>query len=275
MSTFARPIQRAASVDLTEADADLARTIDAFGAVSLGELDGVALLNRTDTKFLLTVSRLAPTLAHLTGAYRVLEIAGTRWHRYRTVYFDTPRLDLYHLHHTDRAIRYKVRSRSYLDSGLAFVEVKRRTSAGRTVKHRLPTPRLLTRLTPEASAFVASHAPLDPQALRPALANDFVRITLVNSALTERVTVDVGVRFSADDCPTTILPGIAIVEVKQRGVDRASDVIRQLRGAHVQPISVSKYCTGVALLRPAVKHNAFNPKLRTLRKLMACHPLER
>ena len=49
---------------------------------------------------------------------------GRRWFRYRSHYFDTPTLSSYLAAAHRRPRRHKVRSRSYLDSGQHFLEVK-------------------------------------------------------------------------------------------------------------------------------------------------------
>jgi len=103
---------------------------------TLAQLDAVSLLNRIDTKFLLTVPQLVEILPRLARDYLVLEVGGRRLHQYRTLYFDTPDLDLYHLHHRSRAVRHKVRSRAYLDSDLAFFERRGRREMGEEGERR-------------------------------------------------------------------------------------------------------------------------------------------
>jgi hypothetical protein len=234
--------------------------------VNLTELGRVALLDRTDTKFVLDHERLARVLSEVSQTYRVLEVDGVRLNRYQTVYFDTPDLALYRRHHDGYAARHKVRSRTYVDSGLAFLEVKQRNNRGRTLKHRLQTEGLVRDLDQPALDFLAAYAPPEARLLQPVLENDFTRITLTDASLTERVTLDTNVRFSSDELGTG-LPGVAIVEVKQAKRDYRSPFMLALRAARVQPSSVSKYCTGVALLNPTVKRGEFAEKLRHLDRL--------
>jgi hypothetical protein len=239
-----------------------------FDSVSLVELEGVALLDRVDTKFLLGAAELQQALAALAGDYRVLEVAGTRLHHYRTRYFDTANFLFYRRHHAGSAVRQKVRSRAYLDSGQAFLEVKRKTATGRTVKQRLRTPRLLARLSPEVGHFLDAHVAVPAATLEPKLDNEFVRITLVGHATSERLTIDLDLRFHADG-RSAVLPEVAVAEVKQARGGSDSALLRRMRAAHVRPHSVSKYCVGVALLYPdAVKHNLFKPTLRRLSEIM-------
>jgi signal transduction histidine kinase len=96
-----------------------------------------ALLRRTDTKYLLSEAQFVQALAHLTGHYRVLEVGGRRAQHYQTLYFDTQDLALYRQHHDGWRNRYKVRERAYLDSDLAFGEVKHKVNADTTIKSRM------------------------------------------------------------------------------------------------------------------------------------------
>ena len=239
-----------------------------FAPTTLAEMDAVALLNRSDTKYLLTTSRLGALLEALAGEYLVLEIGGARLHHYQTLYFDTPDFALFRRHHAGAAVRHKVRGRAYLDTGLSFLEVKAKDNKGRTLKHRLRTGSLAAGLRAEERAFVAAHAPVAPEALEPKLWNDFHRITLVGVRRTERVTIDLGLSFEADARHAADLPGIVVAELKQHGVDRTSPFMHQMRAARVRPAGMSKYCVGVSLLSQDVKHSAFKPTLRTLERLI-------
>lgn len=234
--------------------------------IALAELETVSLLNRVDTKFLLPISQVAALLPDLAREYRVLDVDGRRLHQYRTRYFDTPGFDLYRRHHAGQAVRYKVRSRAYVDSGLAFFEIKAKNARGRTVKHRVRTDTLLTELTPAAEALLTAHAPDGARPAEPKLRNDFLRITLVGKQCAERVTLDLGIQFERDG-RTAILPGAVIAEVKQSGVDDDSPFMRRMREAGRAPTSVSKYCVGVALLVPGVEHDAFDAKIKAFEQL--------
>ncbi|MGK0279252.1 MAG: hypothetical protein ACI9RU_002028, partial [Litorivivens sp.] len=111
---------------------ELKNIVDAFEPISLSEMEGTALLDRTDTKFMLDQGTLIELLKEVQGDYRILEVKGIRMNRYKTLYFDTPDLDFYHLHQNGKKNRHKVRSRKYLDSDLCFLEVKFKNNKGRT-----------------------------------------------------------------------------------------------------------------------------------------------
>ena len=251
----------------SQAPPDLACLLGRFAPITLAQMDGVALQDRTDTKFVFPARLLHPALAALTEQYRILEIDGVRLHRYYTLYFDTDDWALYHRHHAGARNRYKVRSRRYVDTGRSCLEVKLKTKVDRTIKHRLPTPDVVSHLTPEASAFVRAYLPARTHDLLPCLSNGFSRITLVSTVRQERLTLDVGVHFRGE--PRTVaLPWIVIAEVKQARHAHTSDFMRLMRAHHVRTVGFSKYCIGVTLPYPEVKHNNFKAQHRLLAKLM-------
>lgn len=259
-----------ATAHAADAHADTQRLLARFAPIGLGEMDAVALQNRTDTKYLLSADQLAQALRAVAGHYRVLAIDGVRLNPYQTVYFDTPDFALYMQHHAGKRNRYKVRSRRYVVTGQSFIEVKLKAGAGRTVKRRVPTAAFATTCTPALAGFVAATVPAGALGLAPVLWNEFARITLVSDARAERLTIDLDLRFWQGERRAE-LPGIAVAEVKQAGADRSSAFVQQMHAAAIRPTGFSKYCIGVSLLYPHVKHNTFKPKLRLVHKLMGDH----
>ena len=237
-----------------------------FDPIALDQMDRVALLDRTDIKYVLNPSQLRTALASLNRHYRVLDVGGSRLNHYRTLYFDTSKFALYLRHHAGNEVRYKVRSREYGNSGLSFLEIKRKSNKDRTVKYRTRTPSLVTCLTPAVTEFVREHLAIQPETFEPKLWNNYSRITLVSRFQPERVTLDLGVRY-ADESRSIGLDGIVVAEVKQDGVNWNSDFVRHMRAVRIHPFGMSKYCIGVSLLFQDVKHNNFKPKLLRIRKL--------
>lgn len=238
-----------------------------FDSIALAEMDSVALLERRDTKYVLSEAQFAAQLPELTDLYRTLEVGGQRVHAYRTLYFDSDRLDLFRAHHVNRPNRYKVRSRMYVDSSLSFFEVKSRNARQRTLKARTPTAKLLTEITANETAFIASNAPYPSGDLAPRLLNAFSRITLVNLALGERLTFDFCLLFAAND-ECVELPGVVVAELKQPRAAPTSPFAVLMRRMNLHSTSFSKYCVGVSLLYGGVKHNRFNPQLRLARRII-------
>src|SRR5438105_3236213 len=100
-------------------------------------MDGVKLMNRTDTKFTFNLDQFEDILSDIIENYYVLEIDGKRISRYKTLYYDTTKLNLYIKHHNGELNRYKIRHRSYVESDIGFLEVKFKNNKGRTIKDRI------------------------------------------------------------------------------------------------------------------------------------------
>src|SRR5699024_2428638 len=114
-----------------------------------------ALQTRVDRKYLVPQSLLEDMLADVGERLRVLEIDGQRDFGYRSVYFDTPELLWFHQHLQGKRCRFKVRTRTYLDSGLCRLEVKGKGRRAETVKkNKGYEAELAARLTPWAREFV-------------------------------------------------------------------------------------------------------------------------
>ena len=108
-------------------------------AIGLDEMTARAgLLTRLDRKYLVPADELAGLLTQLEPGARVLEIDGLRRFGYESVYFDSPDLASYLATAHGRRLRFKVRTRTYLDTDDCFVEVKQRGPRGITVKSRTP-----------------------------------------------------------------------------------------------------------------------------------------
>jgi hypothetical protein len=268
--TDAPPSPAALLASTTTAECDATQhsaLLHRFDAIRLSEMDDVTLLQRTDTKYILSEDQLYRALARLTDHYQILEIDGLRAHRYRTLYLDTQELALYRQHHNGWRDRYKVRIRAYADSALAFLEVKHKTRAGTTIKSRRQTPELSAQIPPDAQSFLRAKYPYPVEKLEAKLLNTFQRITLVSTHNVERVTLDIGL-LSLWNGTGVSLAGVAIAELKQVRFSVDSAFVCQMRALGVRPTSFSKYCIGVSTLYPRIKHNRFEPQLRQIAKLL-------
>jgi hypothetical protein len=223
-----------------------------------------------DRKYLLPVADADTVLADLAAArpVRVLDDGGQRDFAYGSLYFDTPDLAGYHLAARGRRRRFKVRRRTYLDSGDAFCEVKTRGRRGETVKQRVPADGAGLG---GAGAFVdevlgaAGLGWVRSGDLRPVLATRYRRTTLhlpgCGPGATEaRITVDTGLSWSLPGGRGLTLPGLAVVETKSGAAASAAD--RALWRAGHRPSRISKYGTGLAALRGDLPDNRWCPVLR-------------
>ncbi len=245
----------------------LTGVLDRFDPIYLSEMSGVRLMKRTDTKYLFPTCFLPEVLSGLSGYYDVLDVDGIRIQQYQTRYFDTPDFKLYHQHHNGQRDRFKLRIRRYLDSMLAFLEVKRKDSQGQTHKYRLGPEAHSLANDDVVDAFLEDHFPLNEAVLVPKLTNQFYRMALVSKSDRERMTIDFGIKFFASSGRFKV-PGLTVAEVKQPAFSVHSAFVRKMRRLGVRPVGFSKYCVGAALAYPQLKRNAFKPLLLTIRKMV-------
>ena len=168
--------------------------ISSFLPISLEQMSGVKLMNRTDTKFVTTVDKLRQLLLLAQSDYYIQEIDGERNLEYDTTYFDTANFDMYNQHQWNHANRQKIRFRTYCISGLQFMEVKTKNNHGRTKKKRIEVTDMDVSDAVKRT-FLEKHLRYAADTLRPAINNHFRRITLVNRGKTERLTIDSQLRF--------------------------------------------------------------------------------
>ncbi len=96
--------------------------ISNFDKISLDEMNGVSLMKRVDTKFILTESQLSEILFQIQEDYKILEIDGERLMEYSTLYFDTQNKYCYTDHHNRKANTFKIRIKKGLLYSL-FLEI--------------------------------------------------------------------------------------------------------------------------------------------------------
>lgn len=234
--------------------ADIVRAgVSRLAAIGLAELvERAALQTRTDRKYVLPMSEVDRLLAELDPDTEVLEIDGMRVFTYETVYFDTPTLTSYLLTAYRRRRRFKVRTRSYLDSSQCWLEVKVPGPRGSTVKHRVPHAPQDNAMLHSGRRFVddvlaGQRIAVEERAeFAPTLTTQYRRSTLFLPASGSRVTIDTDLCWC--DGPHALdLPGLAVVETKSRA--QPSSLDRRLWRRGHRPTRISKYATGLAALR--------------------------
>ncbi len=239
-----------------------------FSKIGLGDMGNVKLMNRVDTKFVLTMEQLAELLPLLNEHYHVLEIKKKTVCSYESLYYDNADLDFYHDHHKKRLNRMKIRYRKYLDSDISFLEIKHKFK-GRTNKMRIPSSELYTELPKEHVEFIDDSVDLSfTEDLVPSLVNNYKRITLVGKVLPERLTLDIDLSFRKDD-EIADLDYLAIAELKQEKVSRKSPFFTLMKERQIRPLRLSKYCMGILQLSNGddVKYNRFKKKVLKIDKL--------
>jgi len=242
-----------------------------FEPITLERMDSIRLMNRIDTKFVTDTLMLKSILEDaLNQGYMIFESDGERLHAYDSIYFDTDDLRMFTEHRRGKLARQKVRTRVYCESGLCFLEVKKKNNHSRTRKKRIEIPPADFqdfRSNPEACLWLSSHSDYSDDEVSPEVETFFNRITLVNKGLTERLTIDTSVAFmnlrtgaSAD------LGAAVIIELKQDG--RTHSEMKDILLKHrVKPFRISKYCIGVSLTDSRVRTGRFKEKIRYIDKL--------
>lgn len=251
-----------------------------YEPITLDEMGGIRLMNRTDTKFVTNKTMLRQLLIQAAPDYRVQDINGERIAPYYTVYFDTPDVQMYRRHLTGHASRQKLRIRSYVHSGLNFLEVKTKNNHGRTRKDRVK----LEGFDPNKpehdinfcsadqpwnayEGFIHDHLSYDPRFLSEQLENHFNRITLVNKRKTERLTIDFDLCF--DNLATgehLQLGDIVIIELKRDGL-QPSPILRHLQALRIKPMGFSKYVIGSILTNRQLPCNRLKIRVHQIEKL--------
>lgn len=241
--------------------------ISALPAIGLDELLTLApLMTRVDRKYLIPAADVPVLIDAFRDRARVLEIGRRREFAYRSTYFDSPGLVCYLDSARRRRRRFKVRIRSYVDTGQHYLEVKTRGPRGSTVKQRAACAGPATWLDLSSREFVqavlARARIADNEIVRfgPTLSTSYRRTTLFVPAAGSRVTVDTELAWTLPGGATLDLPALAVVETKSpRAV---SDVDRLLWSLRHRPRSISKYATGLAALRPDLPAHRWQPLLR-------------
>lgn len=244
----------------------VADMISQMQSITLKEMDGVKLMDRTDTKYTFSYEQLPLVLLTLKDDYRILEIDGISLCRYETLYYDTSELELYLKHHSGKLNRYKIRHRTYVDSNTGFLEVKFKNNKSRTIKSRIKKNELPKNFDGDSVQFLKSAFPFDPATLIPVIWVNYKRMTLVNKKSAERVTIDLNLEFIRENSKKSY-EGLVIAEVKQEK-KKPSPFINLMKQLHIREGSISKYCMGIAVSCEGVKTNNFKEKLLTLKQFI-------
>lgn len=239
--------------------------VSCFDPVSLVELNKVASLQtRKDRKYIVSAANLNVALASLNVEdTAVLDMDGKRWFAYQSVYFDTPNLDCYRLAATRRPTRFKVRTRTYVDSQNCVLEVKTKNRRGKTVKHRQTHDLVNSHgLGPSATTFLTSFDSVSPfvEKLDAVLTTEYQRATILFQDSVARATIDASLTCVDNAGHSTGIEDKLIVETKSPG--RPTPLDLALWSLGIRPLKVSKYATGIAALSPDLPANRWHRVLK-------------
>lgn len=252
---------------MKEIDARINDLLQQLEPITLEQMSSIRLMNRTDTKFVTSKENLARMLELAQGKYYAQYNNDSMIANYMTTYWDTEGHRFFLEHHNGRAPRQKVRVRTYMDSGISFLEVKTKNNHGRTKKKRVEVPSQQIDVQGANGEFVESLVHQGLTEMHPTVRNQFHRITLVNYGKTERLTIDYDVHFHNMETGNDAETGpLVIIELKRDG-NVYSPVLEILRTLRIKPSGFSKYCIGSVMTNRSLKRNIFKEKMITLSKL--------
>ena len=249
--------------------------LNEYDSITLDEMRSIRLMNRIDTKFVTTVPMLRQLLLLAKDDYFVQESQGERISPYYTLYFDTPDCKMYNRHEAGHLSRQKVRVRSYVNAGLNFLEVKTKNNHGRTKKKRIEAlnfdPENHSIFNVQSSLFsdfLQTYLKYPQQSLVRQVENRFDRITLVNKAKTERLTIDTNLRFhNISTNNYRFMEALVVMELKRDGL-QPSPILPLLTKLRIHPHGFSKYCIGSALTNADLRRNRIKPRLHSVEKIL-------
>jgi len=240
--------------------------VSPFSTISLEDTKAVSLQHRIDSKFLVNRKQLTQLITILQPDYSIVEIDSLKILPYKTVYHDTADLQHYHMHHNGKLSRHKFRTREYEVSGVVFNEIKHKSNKGKTKKSRIPRDQFDETFDSTFKTFAQEKTELKNYSLIPQLYVYYNRITLVDNKFTERLTIDIDLRFQSTESDFGY-ENLVIVELKREEGTSNSLAIKALQEVRVLQTGFSKYCIGIASTHSNVKKNRFKHKIRRVNKI--------
>ena len=245
---------------------------NSYSHIGLQELEDVALMDRSEEKYIIPIAWCGDISNKLCTDYNILEIANERQFRYDNLYFDTPENICLEDHIRGRKNRFKVRIRSYSNSNISFVEVKSRNVYGRSQKRRIQrtSEQWDSPFTTKEQEFLFNCVPFAAE-LKPVLYSSYSRYTIANIAKGERITFDTNLEYKTLTGETfKPLDGLAVVELKQGETDRRSPLNRifrertDRRSPLGRTIRISKYILGRLHTNKKLSARAYLESLKEL-----------
>ncbi|MBR8741101.1 polyphosphate polymerase domain-containing protein [Nocardiopsis sp. MG754419] len=247
--------------------------LEGLRPLSLAEINArAALVTRTCRKYLVPTGLVRELFSGAERDFGVLEIDGRNSFLYSSTYLDTPDLRTFHDHRQGRRLRYKVRTRTYVNTGTRMFEVKVQGARGITDKVRVevpadaPSDRLTLRTREFLDRSLAGYRMTAPDTLVPAAVTDYRRSTVASFCGRERVTVDTELEGHRGDWSVRMRPDVVLLEVKTRGGLTRTE--RRLHELGVREARFSKYAAALSALEPRLRGN---PWLRAMGRCLD-HP---
>lgn len=235
-----------------------------FGSISLAETDQAVTGRRLESKFLLTHDALKQIAASL-NSFNILTIEGDHIFSYQNQYYDFNNWECYYNHHRGKLPRFKLRHRHYINTGIAFYEVKMKNNRGISEKKRTEAPKEPEDLLHIQHVFEKLCGQSLPD-FNLSVCTHYDRCTLVSNNKQTRITLDTNLIFSYND-QVIEKKNLVICELKSTDRKAQNMYNKQLIRLGARPTSFSKYLLGCAYLIPDIKTNRVKPLQHTVDQL--------
>ena len=236
------------------------RLKELFAPITLTQLNAqAAFLDRIDTKFVVSEDELIFLIEELKKDFYVLDIDGKSVFEYDSIYMDTEDYLFYNQHQEEGIkTRTKVRTREYVDSGIAFFEYKQKQGKSiRKFRYQFDLENH-GKMDSESEKFYQglhmSFYNTKTPTITPSSRTHYNRLTLCSKDNSERVTIDFNIELeNLRGSGKKKLENMVIIESKATSKDCLSHKIMAKHGIQ-QAHGCSKYCmsllyTGVMRVR--------------------------
>lgn len=248
-------------------------SLKSFDTISLQQLNSSAqLLERSETKYIVHTSQLVELITKLQPDFSILTINGKDMFSYENVYLDTPDYLAFQIHQDKAKSRFKIRTRHYKDSDLYFCEFKHKTGKQLSKFRYQCTEVEHGTFTDESQNFCneiyrSIFGEELPSHIEPSIQNEYKRITLCSKDFSEKITIDLGFKFSDPrSWRTAKLDNIAIIESKATVQPAFTAPLMDSLGI-ISAESCSKYCLWLILTENVSEYSRFHHTLAHIKSL--------
>lgn len=249
--------------------------LKSFAPISLSQLNASAsFLDRVDVKYLMSEDQFEEILSDLEKDFFVLEINWKSIFEYQSIYMDTPEYDFYYQHQNKEKNRTKVRTRLYVDSGIAFFEYKqKKNKLTRKFRYQMDVSGH-GEMTSDSKKFFewvyqSMYGKSLGKEILPAIETDYNRLTFCSKNNDERVTVDFNIVLKDirnKKTKDTKLKNLVILESKSTSKNCPSQNVMEKYDIK-EASSCSKYSLGIVYSGIAKEHTTFDKTMKIIEKI--------
>lgn len=241
-----------------------------YKKIDATEFQPLVLSKQNAVKYLVPSSFIPELLSQCSDNYQLMETSGKSSVKSEVIYFDTTDLKFFSDHINGKQNRVKVRIKSSCSKETKTWEMRRRINKGYVDVKRILFTDNHPEIDEEAEDKFGQFTDLEISSLVPMINVSYTRITLLNTELAERVTIDENLVFKSPQNPDKAfnLSGLALIVVRKKR-KASSYLTGLLMQKHIRKAVFSKYCLGVSLAIPDAKSNMYKPVLRNIDKILS------